>query len=115
MSNRYDINITVGESFLVYTGITTGNNIIFNLSGYSVRGGAKAFYSDTGNYYFNLNPNPILPYESGIIGFSGNSTGTQGLISNQFFYDIEIYNNSGYALKVINGNFNVTASTAFID
>ena len=110
-SNSYNFCITAGESFLVYLNAQNSNGTPINLSGFSARGIVLNNYSDTG-YIYNLNPSPILPFESGIIEVQGTAQSTQSLIPNSYIYDIEIYNNS-YALKILNGDFNVYPSTSF--
>ena len=108
--SRYNINLTVGESHIIYLNVNNSDGSYINLSGFSCRGKVRANYSDTG-YLYDLNPQVAI--WSGIIMISGGASSTTGLIPGQFNYDVEIYNSGDYALKVLNGDFSVYPSTSF--
>ncbi len=109
--NTYDIKITQSTSFLVYLTCQESDGSYINLSGYSARGKVKHEYGCS-NYLYDLNPQPIAPFESGIVMVSGSATSTSGLACGSFLYDIEIYQ-SDFALKVLDGDFIVYPSTSF--
>jgi len=84
-----------------------------NLSGYTSYGFVKSMYSNN-SYIYNLNPTPVLPFESGIIAISGNPVDTSFLPVGSFLYDVEVTN--GYnSLKVLQGDFNIYPSTAIAE
>lgn len=102
--STYDINFTRGASLslnLVATDPAT--NLPLNLSGYNVRGQARQNYSSTG-VMLDLAPT-ITSYVSGIINVNVHGSGTAVLPSTRGVYDIEIYNSSGYVLKLMGGLF----------
>ena len=113
MSNNYDFNITQGTSFSILLNATDSNGNPINLSGYNARGFVKNQYGD-GSYIYNLNPTPILPFESGIVAISGNYLGTSMLPAGDFIYDVEILNGIS-CIQILNGDFLIYPSTAIAE
>ena len=108
--SSYNFNITVGTSFINYLNINNSDGSFVNLSGFSCRGGVRNNYSDTG-YLYNLNP--TVSAWSGVVMVSGGASTTSNLPCGSFYYDIEIFNSGDYALKVLNGDFNIFPSTSY--
>jgi hypothetical protein len=107
---RYNFNLTAGDSILTYLNCYNSDGSFINLSGYSLTGVVKNNFGDTG-YIYNLNPQ--IAAWSGVIMVSGSSVSTQSLIPGSYSYDIQIFNNQGYSLKVLNGDFNLFPSSNY--
>ena len=110
---QFNFNVTVGCSIIYYLNVNNYNGTPINLSGYSCRGLVLNMPGDTGNYIYNLNPQPVQPYSSGIILVSGGASTTTGLLPGSYLYDIEIYSSGDFAIKILNGDFNVQSSTSY--
>jgi hypothetical protein len=108
--NKYNFDVFCGDSFVTYLSVTDSNNNPLNLSGYFSTGNILPIYTSTGSYpLYTYISNPI----SGQIMVSGNSSFSSGLLPDSYVYNIQIYNNQGYGLTVLNGDFNVYPSTNY--
>lgn len=112
--NSYNFNVIAGNSFLIYLNIQNSDGTYINLSGYFANGYVKSSYS-TNIYLLNLNPQPISPFESGIIMIGGDATGTMNLPIGNFVYNVDIYNSSNYVAGVLKGDFNIYPNAAIND
>jgi hypothetical protein len=104
MASVYDINLLRGTSLVLTLVAKDSSNNLLNLSGYSVRGSVKNRFSDTGSL-LNLSPTIDTSYVSGLVLINVSGAATESLPITRCKYDVEIYNNSGYVLNILKGDF----------
>tara|TARA_Y100000310_G_scaffold208988_1_gene209583 strand:- start:421 stop:774 length:354 start_codon:yes stop_codon:yes gene_type:complete len=111
MASIYDLNITQGSQFDVRLNITDGCGECLSLSGYQVRGYVKHKYSQSGAL---LDLDPVIvsgdngaAYASGLVDLTLTAAQTANLPIMQGVYDIELYDDSGFADKIMKGDVNV--------
>jgi hypothetical protein len=110
--NSYNIYIEQGASLnLSLTASDSGGNLL-NLSGYNATGQVQYGYGSTG-ILLNLNPQIDPGFVSGIINISVPSNQTTGLPVTKAIFEIDIYNTTGYMIKVLGGYFDINPGICF--
>ena len=110
-NNTYNFSLVQGASFSTYLLLQNNDGSVLNLSGYMCSGIVKNSYECTGIIY-NLNPQ-IVNEASGMILVSGLQINTENLPVGNFAYDLFAFNNAGFSLRALNGDFIVYPSTSF--
>jgi hypothetical protein len=98
--DSYNLEITQGEAFSLSVTAKDDAGAALNLSGYSVTGGIKYRYSDTGL----LAPfsGTIASAISGVVSITMTPAQTAALPITQGVYGVEIYSDSN-TVKLLNG------------
>lgn len=112
MATYANISIDQGSNFTSTIEIEDAVGDSFDLSGYDVRGQIRKTYTSSTATDLDVS---ISNPSNGEITMELSSTDTINLKSGRYVYDVEIYDNSGYVLRVLEGqvivNPRVTQST----
>ena len=106
MADIYNITGIQGSTLLLNLNVKNADGTYMILSGYNASGLVRYRYSSSG-FLFDLQPKIDTSYVSGLITLSGHATGIAAMPCGAFVYDIMIYNDAGYRLKPIRGDFYV--------
>jgi len=102
---NYNLDIVRGSSFIADLTAKNEDSTAVNLLGYNLRGVIKSKYSDS-TYLLSLSP-VITDSANGKIRISISAADTATLPVTVGVYDIEMYNNTGYVAKLLDGRVNI--------
>ena len=102
---NYNLDIVKGSSFSAVLTAKDETGTAINLAGYNLRGVIKYNYSDS-TYLLSLGPQ-VATAASGIITISISAADTATLPVTVAVYDIEMYNDSGYVAKLLDGRVSI--------
>ena len=114
MATTANLNIIQGATYTARIAVTDSADSALNLSGYTTRGYAKAYYGASG-ILVDLDPDVVsgdspdyLALPSGLVDISLTAVQTAALPVHQAVYDVEMYNDAGTVTRILQGKVNIS-------
>jgi hypothetical protein len=109
LSGQYNISVNQGVSYSLSLNLKDNSGNYINLSGYSASGVIKSQYDSSG-VLLNINPAIDDSYTSGLITINIPGASTASLPVMQGVYDLNVYDSSWTATRLLFGDFYVNPS-----
>ena len=105
MSTNIDLHADKGSTFSVAVNVENKDGSAFDCTGYNVRGQVRKTYKS--EYGVNLSCD-YIDQADGLIGLSLTSEETAAMKAGRYYYDAEIFSDSGTVIRVLEGIFEVS-------